>query len=139
MPANSEGVLNQTKFNFTYNMSGNITFPDEVYVSVTLFDESFKITLYKQGYWESSSMKSNVLFKSNFTPNSNKATSSNSSSNKVSLDLTKRSDYLKSFCWGIIFWIFNKNSKFEYLYFLLFSGISIIFWHLSNNICNTHK
>ena len=79
-------------------MSGNITFPDEVYVSVTLFDESFKITLYKQGYWESSSMKSNVLFKSNFTPNSNKATSSNSSSNKVSLDFTKRSDYLKSFC-----------------------------------------
>jgi hypothetical protein len=71
-------------------MSPNGTFPDEVDVSVTLFNVPFKITLYKQGYWESTSMKSNVLFQNNSSSNSNKATSSNSSSNKVSLDFYKR-------------------------------------------------
>jgi hypothetical protein len=90
LPPNSEGVLNKTEFNFNsrYNVSPNGTFPDVVDVSVTLFNVTFKITLYKQGYWESSSMKSNVRF--NSTLNSNKSTSSNSSSNKVRLDFYKR-------------------------------------------------
>ena len=80
-PLNAQGVLNQTEFNYRYDVSGNGAFPDVVDVMVTLFDVTFNITLYKQGSWESSSIiKSNVLLNANMA----------SSSNAVSLDFYKR-------------------------------------------------
>jgi hypothetical protein len=77
LPSGLSGVLDPTQFNYTYINSTDKSFPDVVNVNAILFNNSFDITLYKQGLWESSSIGSNVLFNNSFNPNPNNASSNN--------------------------------------------------------------
>ncbi len=74
-----KGVLDQTQFNYTYNysISSYNSFPDIINVNGILFETPLKIILYKQGPWESSSMKSNVLLENSIKTNADIDSSKN--------------------------------------------------------------